>query len=96
MDEKKRKMGGQSRNCSTSLSSIWNARDTLECRRYAGRKAVESVLNTGEPVIDRSEMEAEKDRVYAPIRRKDGIEWKELEAGIAWVMQDYCGLTKNE
>ena len=41
-------------------------------------------------------MEAEKDRVYAPIRRKDGIEWKELEAGIARVMQDYCGLTKNE
>ncbi len=64
--------------------------------RYAGRKAVEYVLKAGEPVIERSEVEAEKDRIYAPIRRKDGIEWKELEAGIARVMQDYCGLTKNE
>ena len=64
--------------------------------RYAGRKAVEYALKTGEPVIDRSQVEAEKTRVYVPIKRKDGIDWKELEAGIARVMQDYCGPVKNE
>ena len=64
--------------------------------RYAGRKAVEYALKTGEPVIDRSQVEAEKTRVYVPIWRKDGIDWKELEAGIARVMQDYCGPVKNE
>jgi len=64
--------------------------------RYAGRKAAEYVLNAAEPVIDRSQVESEKTRVYAPVRRENGIDWKELEAGIARVMQDYCGPVKNE
>jgi succinate dehydrogenase/fumarate reductase flavoprotein subunit len=64
--------------------------------RYAGRKAVEYVQKAGEPVFDRSQVDAEKTRVYAPVKRRDGIDWKELEAGIARVMQDYCGPVKNE
>jgi succinate dehydrogenase/fumarate reductase flavoprotein subunit len=64
--------------------------------RYAGRKAVEYVQKADEPVIERSQVDAEKARVYAPVQRRDGIDWKELEAGIARVMQDYCGPVKNE
>ncbi len=64
--------------------------------RYAGRKAAEYAQKAGEPVFDRSQVGAEKARVYAPIRRKNGIDWKELAAGIARVMQDYCGPVKNE
>jgi len=64
--------------------------------RYAGRKATEYALKVSVPVIDRSQVDEEKARVYAPIKRKDGIDWKELEAGIARVMQDYCGEVKNE
>jgi succinate dehydrogenase/fumarate reductase flavoprotein subunit len=63
---------------------------------YAGRKAAEYAQKSGEPVIDRSQVGGEKARVYAPIRRKNGIDWKELAAGIARVMQDYCGPVKNE
>jgi succinate dehydrogenase/fumarate reductase flavoprotein subunit len=41
-------------------------------------------------------VEAEKARVYAPIKRHDGMEWKELNAGVAKIMQHYCGDTKDD
>jgi hypothetical protein len=41
-------------------------------------------------------VEEEKARVYAPLKRKDGMEWKELNAGIGRIMQDYCGEFKSE
>jgi succinate dehydrogenase/fumarate reductase flavoprotein subunit len=46
--------------------------------------------------IDRQQLAEEKARVYAPVRRKDGIGWKELRAGICRIMQDYCGEYKSE
>jgi hypothetical protein len=59
--------------------------------RYVGRKAADYAFEAGEPVSERGQIDAEKDRVYAPTRRKSGMDWKELEAGIARVMQEYCG-----
>jgi succinate dehydrogenase/fumarate reductase flavoprotein subunit len=47
-------------------------------------------------VIDRRQVEAEKARVYAPLQRKHGMDWKELNAGVCKVMQDYCGELKTE
>ena len=48
-------------------------------------------------VIDRRQVEAEKNRVYLPLKQnRHGIGWKELNAGIARIMQDYCGQYKNE
>lgn len=44
--------------------------------RYAGRKAAEYAMTTDEPPISRKQVEAEKARVYAPIKRKEGMEWK--------------------
>ena len=38
----------------------------------------------------------EKARVYAPIKRKEGIEWKELHAGISRMMQYFCSEYKTE
>ena len=38
----------------------------------------------------------EKARVYAPVRRTSGIDWKELNAGACKVMQDYCAAVKSE
>ncbi len=64
--------------------------------KYAGRKAADYALKAGEPVIDREQVEKEKVRIYAPLKRGDGMEWKELNAGICRVMQDYCGEPKNE
>jgi succinate dehydrogenase/fumarate reductase flavoprotein subunit len=64
--------------------------------RYAGRSAAEYALTAAEPSVEPKQIEEEKSRVYAPIRRKEGIEWKELNAGIGRVMQDYCGEYKSE
>lgn len=64
--------------------------------RYAGGKAAEFARKAGAPVIDQEQVQRQKTRAYAPIRCKDGMDWKELEAGIAKVMQDYCGAVKND
>lgn len=64
--------------------------------RYAGRKATAYALKAGKSTVDRTQVESEKARVYAPVRRKDGIGWKELRGGLARIMQDYCGEYKNE
>lgn len=45
---------------------------------------------------DQNQIDKEKERVYAPVNRNGGINWKELAAGVAKVMQDYCGDTKTE
>jgi succinate dehydrogenase/fumarate reductase flavoprotein subunit len=64
--------------------------------RYAGRKAAEFAAGSDEVAIDRKQVEAEKARVYAPVLRKTGMDWKELNAGICKILQDYCGELKNE
>jgi succinate dehydrogenase/fumarate reductase flavoprotein subunit len=65
--------------------------------KYAGRKAADYAMTAPEPAIDRKQVEAEKTRTYAPLKQsQDGIGWKELNAAIARVMQDYCGEYKNE
>ncbi len=73
---------------------LFSARDHSFCAatgRYAGRKAARYVRNVREPVISREQVEREKARIYAPVERTSGIEWKELHAGIARAMQYFCG-----
>ncbi|NLM45538.1 MAG: FAD-binding protein [Firmicutes bacterium] len=73
---------------------LFSARDHSFCAatgRYAGRKAAQYVRKARKPVIAREQVEQEKARIYAPIKRTSGIEWKELHAGIARAMQYFCG-----
>jgi succinate dehydrogenase/fumarate reductase flavoprotein subunit len=64
--------------------------------RYAGRKAAAFALNANGPVTSREQIAREKARIYAPIRRSDGMDWKELHAGIARTMQYFCSEYKTE
>jgi succinate dehydrogenase/fumarate reductase flavoprotein subunit len=68
--------------------------------RYAGRKMAEYVRSAPEPMVDREQVEAERERVYRPVLqeagRDGGIGWKELQAGVCRIMQDYCGRDKSE
>ncbi len=64
--------------------------------RYAGRKAAAYAREVGESKASRDQIEREKARVYAPVMRESGIEWKELHAGIARVMQYYVSEFKTE
>jgi succinate dehydrogenase/fumarate reductase flavoprotein subunit len=65
--------------------------------RYAGRKAAEYVRTAPDAAADPHQVESERARVYASVRRsREGIGWKEINMAIARVMQDYCGKYKNE
>ena len=64
--------------------------------RYAARKAVEYSKFAEKPAISREQVEKEKTRVYAPIKRTSGVSWKTLQAGLCRVMQDYCGEYKSQ
>ena len=64
--------------------------------RYAGRKAAAYAKQAGEPRISRKQVDLEKARVYAPVKRTSGVEWKELHAGIARAMQYYCSEFKTD
>jgi succinate dehydrogenase/fumarate reductase flavoprotein subunit len=64
--------------------------------RYAGRKATAYAQRAKVALVERKQVEAEKTRVYAPVRRTEGMGWKELRAGLCRIMQDYCGEYKNE
>lgn len=64
--------------------------------RYAGRKAAAYAREIGPGSISRDQIEREKARVYAPIKRDSGVEWKELHAGLARVMQYYASEFRTE
>lgn len=64
--------------------------------RWAGKHAAQYAASDKELTVDKHQIEAEKARVYAPVKRENGIEWKELNAGACKVMQDYCGAIKSE
>src|SRR3990170_6750068 len=53
-------------------------------------------MQAGQPQISREQVSTEKTRVYAPIKRNAGIEWKELHAGISRTMQQYCSEYRTE
>lgn len=90
----------------TSLEGLYSAGNviagggsysTSACTgRYAGRKAAEYALRSANVPVDRNQVDTEKERVYAPVKRKNGVGWKELMAGVARVMREYCPAYKNE
>jgi succinate dehydrogenase/fumarate reductase flavoprotein subunit len=46
--------------------------------------------------VSKDQLSREKARVYAPIKKRTGIDWKELHAGIARAMQYFCSEYKTE
>ena len=61
---------------------------------YAGNRAAEYALKVGQGRISASQVEAEKERVYGPVKRMNDqqavISWKELWMGMNRVMQQDC------
>jgi len=73
----------------------WGCAGSSTTGHWAGKKAAEYALRTRKAPVDRRQIENEKKRVYAPVKQTSGIFWKDLENGIARVMQDYCGDVKS-
>lgn len=64
--------------------------------RYAGARAALYARGIAPGEIDAVQLAKEKERVYAPLLcQPGGPDWKELNAGSARVMQNYCGEIKN-
>ena len=67
---------------------------------YAGRKAAEAAeIIESFTAPAESDIEAEKERLYAPLLNMDsddGMDWRELNMAISKAMQNYCGGVKNE
>ncbi|MGI6070542.1 MAG: FAD-dependent oxidoreductase [Blautia sp.] len=63
---------------------------------YAGRKAAAASEGFDLEKPDRDDIEREKERLYAPLYVKDGMDWRELNKAISKAMQNYCGGVKND
>lgn len=64
--------------------------------RYAGARAALYGQQQKDREIDPAQIERELARVHAPLTAgRGGPDWKELNAGIARVMQNYCSEPKN-
>ena len=64
--------------------------------RYAGRKAAAYALTADPTAVSKDQLSRERARVYAPIKKRTGMDWKELHAGIARAMQYFCSEYKTE
>lgn len=65
--------------------------------RYAGRQAAKYASSAHASELDTKQVAQEKARVYAHLNKgRASIGWKELNAGLCRVMQDYCGAFRNE
>jgi succinate dehydrogenase/fumarate reductase flavoprotein subunit len=65
--------------------------------RYAGARAALYARTVDHAALDSGQVEREKQRVYAPLSEPpDSMDWKELNFGVARVMQNYCAELKNE
>jgi succinate dehydrogenase/fumarate reductase flavoprotein subunit len=90
----------------TNLEGLYAAGDALFAAnyhyhaattgRYAGRKAAAYARKARASSPTRGQIEREKTRVYAPLKGSGELEWKELNAAMCRIMQNYCGEYKNE
>ena len=93
-------------NMKTTLDGLYATGDQLPASgdhnlaattgRYAGRKAADYALQVSQASISNDQLSLEKARVYAPIHLSEGLDWKELHAGIARTMQYFCSEYKTE
>lgn len=61
---------------------------------YAGRKASDYAKTVELGEVDQAEVQKEKERLYAPMKVEDGMDWRELNMAISKAMQNYCGGVK--
>lgn len=90
----------------TNIEGIFAAGDQLfasNCNghaattgHYAGRHAADYAKDTVLPALEESQVAAERERVYAPMKKENGMNWRELNMAISKAMQIYCGDNKNE
>lgn len=94
-------------NLMTNIEGLFVAGDSLFASNcfghaastgsYAGRKAADYASRQTEQIpLDQPQIDAERQRVYAPLHNdaSAGIGWKELNEAISKAMQNYCSEIK--
>jgi succinate dehydrogenase/fumarate reductase flavoprotein subunit len=90
----------------TNLEGLFAAGDVLfasDCvghaaatGHYAGRHAADYAAKQGTVTVDKAQVEAERARLYEPLKRRNGIGWQALNTAITRIMQNYCGAVKSD
>lgn len=85
----------------TNIDGIYAAGDQLfgsDCcgyacatGHYAGRKAAAYTDTVDFLQPKQAEIDAEMERLYAPLKNEEGMNWRELNMAISKAMQNYCG-----
>lgn len=88
----------------TNIDGIYAAGDQLfasDCcgyacatGHYAGRKAADYADTIAYIEPKQEDIDAERKRLYAPLEKEDGMNWRELNMAISKAMQNYCGGVK--
>lgn len=73
-----------------------NATGAFVIGARAGKAAAKCSLKAAEPRIDESQVESEKERVYAPLKRKEGVTWQELQLAMQNIMTYYTDGIRTE
>jgi succinate dehydrogenase/fumarate reductase flavoprotein subunit len=90
----------------TNLEGLYAAGDQLfasNCHghaaatgHYAGRHAAAYARQASEPQIDPEQVQAERDRIFAPLDRTAGVRWKDLALRVTQVMKECGGAERNQ
>lgn len=86
--------------CATSLKGLYAAGDLLVqvggaappavvLGWRAGDRASKHALEAPEPLVDEKQIEEERRRIFAPMERKDGLTWQELNIDLNNIMTDF-------
>jgi len=93
--------------CKTNLKGLYGGGDMTGGHYYgalagsfvfgarAGRFAAEYAKKAEEASIDLKQVEAERKRVFTPLKRDEGIHWLEFEKAIQWVVSYYVGMDRS-
>jgi len=89
----------------TNLEGLYAAGDQLfasNCHghaaatgHYAGRHAASYAVSAPDLEVDSNQAEAERDRIHSLVNGFGGVEWPEVNATIASIMQEHCGQKKS-
>ncbi|MCJ7596483.1 MAG: hypothetical protein MUO52_17085, partial [Desulfobacterales bacterium] len=90
-------------NGETNVSGLYNAcpfpgfSGAMCAGYYAGRQAAEASSRTESLAgIDETEVLKEKERIFSPAKREDGISYKEFEGALRQVMNYYMGYRRSQ
>ncbi len=82
--------------CGDQLFAMDCAGAACATGHYAGRKAADASEHTDFVDVNEDYISQETERLYAPLEKEDGMDWRELNMAVAKLMQNYCGGVKCE